>query len=57
MHYATEEDFYKQLKEDLVSGFAGINGDDSKNMTVALLTHYMATSMILWFIITAALAA
>ena len=55
MHYATEEDFYKQLKEDFVSGFAGIDGDDSKNMTVALLTYYMATSMIFWFILTGAL--
>ena len=57
VHYATEEDFYKRLKEDLVSGFAGIDGDDSKSMTVALLCYYMATSIILWFIITAALAA
>ena len=50
-HFADPEAYYKRVKEELVLGFRGIEGDDSKHSYTALLTIFLITVVFTWHLL------
>ena len=47
-HFADPESYYKHVKQELVLGFKGMEGDDSVHMYTALLTLFLITNTFSW---------
>ena len=50
-HFADPESYYKRVKQELVLGFRGMEGDDSKHMYTALQTIFLITNIFTWNIL------
>ena len=50
-HFEDAGKYYDRVKEQLVLGFNGTEGDDSKNMYTALQTIFLITNILLWKIL------
>ena len=50
-HFANPESYYKRVKQELVLGFRGVEGDDSKHMYTALQTIFLITNIFMWNIV------
>lgn len=47
-HLADAESYYKKVKQELVLGFDGVEGDDSKHMYTVLQLQFLITNTLFW---------
>ena len=50
-HLQDAESYYKKVKQELVFGFEGVEGDDSAHMYTALQLHFLITNTLLWKVV------
>ena len=55
-HLQDAESYYKKVKQELVLGFDGVEGDDSVHMYTVLQLQFLITNTLLWKVIIAYLS-